>query len=261
MDTIIIKKLALYVSIAGIGFLAATALIPGAHAASNLSVGDSIEAGLKQQCQTTFRSGDTQFIGTDCDYYSLIAINTRRKLAVVIDPSADAIEGFKLLSKVSSGTGLKTNFDEKTKILAIDASNVDEAALSKVYKDAWIDIQTEKSKSKDELSVEQSSSVDQRSSRSSLERIQAGINSFQASIHQAIDAARASISNIFKSEPSRGDGKAEAVAASEAANASISAINLAMFGGGDLQNAAASEAASEAALVASATAAEDGARQ
>jgi len=260
MDTIIIKKLALYVSIAGLGFLAATALIPGAHAASNLSVGDSIEAGLKQQCQTTFRSGDTQFIGTDCDYYSLIAINTRRKLAVVIDPSADAIEGFKLLSKVSSGTGLKTNFDEKTKILAIDASNVDEAALSKVYKDAWIDIQAEKSKSKDELSVEQSSSVDQRSSQSSFERIQAGINSFQASIHKAIDGARASISNIFKSESIKGDGKAEAVAASEAANASISAINLAMLGG-DLQNAAVLTAVAEAALIASATAAEEGARQ
>ena len=127
----IIKKLALYVSIVAIGAITATALIPSAHATS---LSDSIEWGLKQQCQTTFRAGDTQFIGTGCDEYSLIAINTERRQSLMIDPSEDVIAGFKRLV----GTGLLVDYNQATKILAIDSSNLDVAALKKIYEDAAI---------------------------------------------------------------------------------------------------------------------------
>ena len=132
----IIKKLALYVSIVAIGAITATALIPSAHATS---LADSIEWGLKQQCQTTFRAGDTQFIGTGCDEYSLIAINTERRQSLMIDPSEDVIAGFKRLV----GTGLLVDYNQATKILAIDSSNLDVAALKKIYEDAAIQIQSE----------------------------------------------------------------------------------------------------------------------
>jgi len=127
----IIKKLALYVSIVAVGAITATALIPSAHATS---LADSIEWGLKQQCQTTFRTGDTQFIGTGCDEYSLIAINTERRQSLMIDPSEDVIAGFKRLV----GTGLLVDYNQATKILAIDSSNLDVAALKKIYEDAAI---------------------------------------------------------------------------------------------------------------------------
>ena len=133
----IIKKLALYISITAIGLVTATALIPRAEASQ--SNGDMIEAGLKSQCLTTFRSGETQFVGTSCEDYSLIAINTERKQSLIVDPSEDVIAGFKRLV----GTGLKVDFNETTKILAIDSTKVDEKALKQIYEDAAIQVQAE----------------------------------------------------------------------------------------------------------------------
>jgi len=52
----------------------------------------------------------------------------------MIDPSEDVIAGFKRLV----GTGLLVDYNQATKILAIDSSNLDVAALKKIYEDAAI---------------------------------------------------------------------------------------------------------------------------
>ena len=134
---IIIKKLFLYVSIIAIAALTATALIPQAQASQ--SNGDMIEEGLKIQCLTTFRTGDTQFVGTTCTEYSLIAINTERKQSLMVDPSDDVIAGFKRLAS----TGLMVNYNEATKILAVDSSNLDVAALKLIYDGEAIEMQAD----------------------------------------------------------------------------------------------------------------------
>ena len=130
---IIIKKLALYVTVIAFASLTALALIPSANAIS-VNNADEIEKGLKNQCLTTFRAGDTQFIGTGCEEYSLIAIDTERKLSVMIDPSVEVVEGFKQLGSI----GLLSRYDDVTKILAVDAKNIDAKAAEKFFNDALI---------------------------------------------------------------------------------------------------------------------------
>jgi hypothetical protein len=132
METII-KKLALYVTIAAVCALTALALIPTANATS-MANAEAIETGLRNQCLTVFRSGTTEFIGTTCEEYSLIAINTERKLSLMFEPSNEVIEGFKKLSSI----GLLSRYDETTKILAVDSSKLDIEAVEKFFNDALL---------------------------------------------------------------------------------------------------------------------------